>query len=174
MKIIQLIILLLIFTSCGVKKNLDYSDIILKIKSEKTNYKNNHWVNLYVIINNNSNQDITILKPSTKYGYQMDFFDVKYQCEDVSITEVTEKTPVIIKTEADLITIKAKSEIELLLKGNLLDVICDSNKITQVKVTYNTSKEFPEWLVNEIGNEQLNLIKKLTQLKIESKEVLIE
>ncbi|MGG8497553.1 hypothetical protein ACQY1Q_14165 [Tenacibaculum sp. TC6] len=175
MKVIKLIIFLLIFTSCALHKNtknIDYKDISINLKTEKTSFKSNHWVKLYITIKNDSNQDITILKPSTEYGYQMDFFNVKYQCEDQSITEASEP-PIIKRAETDIITVKAKSEIELELKGNLYDVICNSSKITQVKVIYDSTKELSEWIMNKIGTEQSKLKDKLTKLKIESNETTI-
>lgn len=176
MKVIKLMFFLLIFSSCAIQKNkksVDYKDVTLNIKTEKTLYKSNRWVNLYIVIKNNSNQDITILKPSNEYGYQMDFYNVKYQCEEQSINLAT-VPPVIKKTESDLIIVKAKSEIELELKGNLYDVICDSSKMTQVKVTYDSTKELSEWIMNKIGAEQSKLKDKLTILKIESNETTIE
>lgn len=175
MKVIKLLILLSIFTSCAIQKNKqkdNSKDISLILKPERTSYKSNRWIKLYIIIKNDSKQDITILKPSIKYGYQMNFFNVKYQCEDQSITEAPEP-PVIKKTETDLITVKAKSEVELELKGNLYDVICNSSKITQVKVTYDSTKELSEWIINKIGSEQSILKDKLTRLRIESNEFTI-
>ncbi|QXP59476.1 hypothetical protein [Olleya sp. HaHaR_3_96] len=176
MKVMKLMVFLLIFTSCAIqknKKNVDYKDVTLNIKTKKTLYKSNRWVKLYIVIKNNSNQDIIILKPSNEYGYQMGFYNVKYQCEEQSITEATE-LPVIKKTEADLITVMAKSEIELELKGNLYDVICNSSKITQVKIYYDTTKDLSEWIINKIGAEHKMLKDKLTKLKIESNEITIE
>lgn len=176
MKLIKLLILFSIFSSCAIQKNKQKTtpkNISLILKPERTSYKMNRWVKLYITIKNDSKQDITILKPSTKYGYQMDFFNVKYQCASLSVTEATEP-PIIKKTEADLITVKAKSEIQLELKGNLYDVICDSSKITQVKVTYDSTKEQPEWIINKIGTKQSILKNKLTRLRIESNEITIE
>lgn len=176
MKLIKLIIFLLIFNSCASQKNTkkdDFSGVSMILKKEMTEYNSNRWVNLYVVIKNDSDHDIIILKPSTEYGNQLNFFDVKYECEDQSITEAP-FPPIIKKTEADLITVKAKSEIELKLKGNLQDVICDSPKITQVKVIYDSNKEIQEWLLDKIGTEQSKLKDKLTKLKIESNEASIE
>lgn len=176
MKVIKSMLFLLIFTSCAIQENMkssDYKEVTLDVRAERTQYKNNRWINLHVVIKNNSNEDITILRPSDEYGYQMDFFKVKYQCEDQSITMVSE-TPIINKTETDLITVKAKSEIELELKGNVYDIICDSEKITQLRVTYDSNIEISEWIRNKIGTEQSKLKDKLTKIKIESNETTIE
>ena len=179
MKTLQLITLFLIFTSCAVKKKLDYKDIIVTVKAEdirkgeKIDYGRVRFFNLNLTINNNSNQDITILKPSTEYGYQMDFFNVSYQCNDLVSIEGAPKTSILKKSEKDLITIKRKSKVEFKLKGKLYDVIC-TPYITQVKVTYDTTEELPERLINKIGNDQNKLIEKLTPLKIESKEITIK
>ncbi|MCL5247452.1 hypothetical protein M4I21_16650 [Cellulophaga sp. 20_2_10] len=176
MKTIKLMFCLLIFTSFTIQKNkkkIDNKDITLEVKAEKTEYNSNGSINLYIVIKNNSDQDITILQPSNKYGFQMDFFRVEYECE-VQYPFETTQARVIKKTETDIITIKSKSEIELILKGNLYNVKCNKPKITEVIVTYDTTKELSERIISKIGVEENKIKEKLTKLKIENNETTIE
>ncbi|AIZ40352.1 hypothetical protein [Cellulophaga baltica] len=176
MKTIKLLFCLLIFTSFTIqrdKKNIDNKDITLEVKVEKTEYNNDNSINLYVVIKNNSDQDITILRPSSKYGYQMDFFKVTYECE-VQYPFGSMEARVIKKTDTDLITIKSKSETELILKGNLYNVKCNNPNITEVVVTYDTTEELSERIISRIGVEENKIKEKLTKIKIENTQTTIE
>ncbi|MEW7278417.1 hypothetical protein ABW636_07460 [Aquimarina sp. 2201CG1-2-11] len=177
MKSIKLLLFFFIVTSCSIKKNIKRTspkDITIDLKVDSIEYRSGRWVKLFVEIKNNSSADITILKPSSEYGDQMNYFYVKYDCNLMSETEVYYPVPVVKKTDSDLITIQAKSSSIVELKGNLYDVICDSSEITKVKVTYDSrSEELPEWLIKKIGTDQSKLKDRLTKLKIESKEITI-
>lgn len=83
---------------------------------------------------------------------------------------------IIMRKENELLTIKAKSTVELKVSGNLYDIICGSNEIS-LKIKYN-SNNLPEWITKEFNENQRqiteSLYKKLTKIKIESIETKIE
>lgn len=66
------LLILLVITSCAVKKN-NSEKFSLEINTKKGIFRTHNWVILYVNFINNSNEDVIILKPATKYGDQIDF-----------------------------------------------------------------------------------------------------
>lgn len=174
---IRLLTLLLLVSWATVKSNAQkLSDkLSLEISTTQGVFKKNKWVKLYVNFINNSNKDIVILKPSTKYGYQIDFFDAYTQCQEPAITEAPERSAVTRKTE-ELLTIKAKSKVALAIPGNLYDIICSGGSIS-VKIQYD-STELPSWIFKKFdkpgGQAIRNLYKKLTKIKVESAETKIK
>lgn len=162
-------------TNTTISSEINYEDVIIEINAAKTHNVINEWMDIYVIIKNNSNEDIRILKPSTKYGRQMSFFSVSYDCEDESVIDVPNLPPSVVeKTDKDIITIKPGAFIECKLKGNLYDVICNSISISDLKISYDTTKELSDWFIKEIGSKQIELKDKLTPLKIQGSKMTVK
>jgi hypothetical protein len=173
------LIILFLITSCAVRKN-NSKEIFIEIKTDKRQFNKNNKLDLFVNFVNNSDKEITILKPSTEYGPQMDFFSLNIlNCykESGSITGISFGEPIIERTESDLITIKAKSKVELKISGYLYGLFCNSSNNVNIKLLYD-SKRIPKLNMNEFNEIQYErveiLYKKLTRIKVKSRNTKIE
>ncbi|MFL1897476.1 hypothetical protein ACJRPK_17375 [Aquimarina sp. 2-A2] len=182
MKIIQLILFLLIFSSCAVKRNSSENTITEKlsitINTEKTKFEKHGWVDLYVTFTNNSKEDIIILRSKSKSGYQIDFFNPTVDCDGLSLMSTgIEHPPIIERNKNELITIKAKSQIEIKVLGRLYELVCNEGNWINVKIEYN-SNNLTDWIVEKYNPTQKQIIKdiysKITKFKVQSSEARIE
>mgnify|MGYP001027866911 CR=1 FL=1 len=166
--------ILLLLPACVATKNTSQklsSKLSLEIDTSQGVFRQNRWMVLYVKFTNNSEEAITILKPSVKYGAQLDFFKTSIKCQQPSVVEWSEP-PLIMRQASELITIKAKSSVTLKVRGNLYDLICGSKKVS-VKIRYN-SQTIREWVMKKFNvaqkQSQENIYKKLTKVIVESPE----
>jgi len=178
-QILCILIILFSITSCAVRKN-NSKELFIEIKTDKRQFNKNNRLDLFVDFVNNSDTEITILKPSTEYGSQMDFFSLNVlNCykESNSITGMSFGIPISERIESDLITIKAKSKVELKISGYLYGLFCNSSNNINIKLLYN-SKRIPKLNMNELNEIQYEraeiLYKKITRVKVKSSNARIE
>ncbi len=182
MKPINLLLLLtfIIFNSCGIKKENSKiaENYSIVIKKQKGTFKSKESIKLFVDIFNNTNEDITILNPKTRWGTMLHFFNSLIKCDNPndSFGESPESQKNILRDENDLVKIKAKSSEEFEISGTYYDLICDSDEVL-IKIGYNSTM-IPRFIqYSFFGEDNIKtkeLYKKITKLNIESKETLIK
>lgn len=187
-KLIFTSLVLLVISSCASLKTTPENlseKVAIEINTEKGDFVSDGFINLYIKFINNSKSDITVLKPSSRYGYKFDFFSSKTDCDGMSLMMESDPTPLILRTEDELVTIKPKSAVEFYIKGSRYELICDGTELT-VSMAYNTIDssryfEFVSWKLDEeqkkdqsnIKEDQMNIYNKLTKLKVQSPTVKI-
>jgi len=146
--------------------------VSFNILKEKTEIDNIGALTLYVEVINKSNKAITILKPATDYRQKWRYYDCNMiKCDDVSIWESMEHVNLPYE-ESDLLEIPAKSKVVISINGryNCNALSCYSKKI-ELELFYDVKKLLKDFSIERANVEEIKVLKKLTQIKIESKIV---
>lgn len=148
--------------------------VSFKIIKDKTEVDSIGAITLYVKVINKSKNNITILKPATDFRQKWRYYDVKIECNEMPLWAMEEQEK-IAYIESDLLVITSKSKVEIIINGRQnANLLACYSKIFQLKLTYDAGK-----LIEDINTESLTLhekeiVKRLTPIKIESKETKIE
>lgn len=147
--------------------------VTFKIIDQKIKTDNIGALTLNVEVINKSKKDITILQPATNYDQKWMYYTADIDCNSPVVWEGSPREHVDY-TESDLLVIPAKSTKQIVVDGrnNTNSLSCNSSK-AKVKLIYNPA----ELLMNmnkELNASEIEVIKKLSPIKIESKMVELE
>ena len=176
--ILKFLLLILLATCVPAKKKSEQlsQQVSMEINTEKGRFEAGEFIRLFVNVTNQSKEDITMLKPSRLYGYQMDFFYSKMECSGIGIMQAPYETPLIMKKESDLVVIEPKSEHEFEILGHRYELICDGDEM-EVAMGYDTDR-LSDYIINKFSPEQqqelMGFYNRLTKIKIESETKTIQ
>lgn len=148
--------------------------VTFKIIDQKIKTDNIGALTLNVEVINKSKKDITILQPATNYDQKWMYYTADIDCNSPAIWDAGSSRKHVDYTESDLLVIPAKSTKQIVVDGrnNTNSLSCNSSK-AKVKLIYNPA----ELLMNmnkELNASEIEVIKKLSPIKIESKMVELE
>lgn len=148
--------------------------VTFKITDTKVKTDNIGALTLHVDVINKSNKAVTILLPATNHDQKWMYYSANIQCNSPSIWDAGATREQTDYNEADLLVIPAKSTKQIVVGGrnNTNSLSCNSSKAS-VKLVYNPSKLFEE-MDRDLNAAEIEVIKKLTPIKIESEMVNLE
>lgn len=160
----KLLILLLLATTILSAQNATF-----KIIKQKTVVDAIGAVILYVEVINNSKKEIKILKPATDYSQKWRFYNCDINCNNIPLWESAGNRERLIFAESDLIKIPAKSKQVLSVNGryNCNMLSCESETF-EIKLIYDVREILQNPNVNNGNLQEIEMLKKLTLIKIES------
>ena len=149
--------------------------ISFEILKNKTEVDSNNVITLYVKLNNNSNDEIVIFKPAVALNQKWRCYYRELECSDPVLWSSSDNIKEIPYDESDFIIVPAKSKNILKINGmynaNLLSC---SSKAFRVKLIYNSKLFFKNLNDKNLNSQEIDLIKKLTPIIIESKKTNIK
>ena len=161
-----LLLLLISITQLSFSQEVNF-----KIIEEKTVADEIGAITLYAEVINNTENDITILKPATKFRQKWRFYNCNIQCDNIPLWTTEAVDNYTEYYESDLLIVPKKSKEEIIINGrhNANMLVCE-DEIFKLELTYDAGE-----LIENIDNMNLNIyekeiVKKLTPLTIKSKE----
>ncbi|ENA1795606.1 hypothetical protein ABF176_002453 [Flavobacterium psychrophilum] len=141
-----------------------------KIITEQTEIDDIGAVTLYVDVINNSKKDITILKPATDFNQKWRFYDVKNECDNIPEWQ-GEQQKMMAYSESDLLVIKAKTKVEIIINGRMnANMLSCKSKTFQIELFYDANELIKNPETRNCNSDELKIIKKLTPIIIKSKK----
>lgn len=148
-------------------------EVSFKIIKDKTTVDNIGAITLYVEVINKSETDITILKPATDFRHKWRYYDCVIECDNMPLWNRTEEQK-IAYNESDLLVISSKSKVEIILNGrNNTNTLTCNSKDFKLKLVYD-AVELIEMNTVSLNIEEKEIVKKLTPVRIQSKETKIK
>lgn len=172
-QLIRLTLLLLVFSSCATKKSISNTSnsVYIEINKNKTSRSGYGDILLHFKIVNNSNNDITILKPNNTFEGRFEFFSNTMQCDDIPITEMGFDIEHRAVTADDYLVIKSKQNVDLMMNGRFYDWLSCNSDSVKIKVKYNPFKKINA--DSKYYNEIKDIMQTASSIDIYSQETVI-
>ncbi|MDY3339520.1 hypothetical protein PG279_10085 [Riemerella anatipestifer] len=165
-----LILTLFVFTHLAVAQSVKFKIAKNKVKLDKYGR-----FTLVVKVINNSPKEIIILKPAVNNRQKWRYYNGELDCPEIRMILRDDSTDssTISYNESDLLIIPSKSKTEISIDGryntnSLLQ--CKANKF-KLKLLYDASELLKQ--VDNNDSQEVDIIKKITPIKIESKLTVI-
>ncbi len=123
-----------------VKQKSTHQNFFLKINIDKTYADGIGAIMLYFDVVNNSNKEITILKPNNTVDHRINFFSNTMECKDIPIWSTEYLIKHIAVIEKDYLIIKPNSSAEILMNGRTFGWLACNSDSVEVSVKYEPTK----------------------------------
>jgi len=145
------------------------------ILPDKTEVDNSGNIILHVEVVNKSKNDIVILRPATYAINKWRYYSNTIACDDIPMSEMGGQDLKVNYNDFDLLTIPSKSKVEIKVNGKYNgNILACSSKSFEIALIYDASELIESYNGKKLGSDEMEIVAKLTPIKIESKKVVIK